>query len=89
MSLGDICQLSDVTERLKGALRFSLAPENNPGIISKTVDVSLYKEGNSFGFVLRGQCKSCPWAGAGEVADSNSAYVLFCFNESMYKSDIS
>ncbi|OWK02736.1 hypothetical protein Celaphus_00010664 [Cervus elaphus hippelaphus] len=30
------------------------APENNPGIVSKTVDVSLYKEGNSFGFVLRG-----------------------------------
>uniref|UniRef100_A0A2K6F4B5 Glutamate receptor interacting protein 2 n=1 Tax=Propithecus coquereli TaxID=379532 RepID=A0A2K6F4B5_PROCO len=30
------------------------APENNPSIISKTVDVSLYKEGNSFGFVLRG-----------------------------------
>ncbi|XP_078207828.1 glutamate receptor-interacting protein 2 isoform X15 [Callithrix jacchus] len=31
-----------------------LSPENNPRIISKTVDVSLYKEGNSFGFVLRG-----------------------------------
>ncbi|XP_008562607.1 PREDICTED: glutamate receptor-interacting protein 2 [Galeopterus variegatus] len=30
------------------------APENNPRIISKTVDISLYKEGNSFGFVLRG-----------------------------------
>lgn len=55
-SFGDICQLSDVMERLKGVLRFSLAPENNPGIMSKTVDVSLYKEANSFGFVLRGQC---------------------------------
>ncbi|XP_010636208.1 glutamate receptor-interacting protein 2 isoform X2 [Fukomys damarensis] len=30
------------------------APENNSRIVSKTVDISLYKEGNSFGFVLRG-----------------------------------
>lgn len=47
-----------MAERLKGGLGFSAAPENNPRIISKTVDVSLYKEGNSFGFVLRGQCAS-------------------------------
>lgn len=60
MSFGDVCQLGDGTEGLKGVLHFSPAPENNPGIVSKTVDVSLYKEGNSFGFVLRGQCKSCP-----------------------------
>uniref|UniRef100_A0A8C9PXN6 Glutamate receptor interacting protein 2 n=1 Tax=Spermophilus dauricus TaxID=99837 RepID=A0A8C9PXN6_SPEDA len=38
----------------QGSLCFSPAPENNPKIISKTVDISLYKEGNSFGFVLRG-----------------------------------
>lgn len=66
MSFGDVCRLSDVTERLKGVLHFSLAPENNPGTISKTVDVSLYKEGNSFGFVLRGQYKCCPWFRGGE-----------------------
>ncbi|XP_045390687.1 glutamate receptor-interacting protein 2 [Lemur catta] len=30
------------------------APENDPRIISKTVDISLCREGNSFGFVLRG-----------------------------------
>lgn len=65
MSCGDICQLGDVTET-QGALHFPLAPENNPGIVSKTVDVSLYKEGNSFGFVLRGQCESRPRAGAGK-----------------------
>uniref|UniRef100_A0A803TCN4 Glutamate receptor interacting protein 2 n=1 Tax=Anolis carolinensis TaxID=28377 RepID=A0A803TCN4_ANOCA len=32
----------------------SLAPDNSAGIIPKTIDVTLYKEGNSFGFVLRG-----------------------------------
>lgn len=62
VSLGHICQHRDVAERLKGGLDFSIAPENNPRIISKTVDVSLYKEGNSFGFVLRGQCDSPPWS---------------------------
>lgn len=51
-----------VAEKLKGGLDFSIAPENNPRIISKTVDVSLYKEGNSFGFVLRGQCDSLSWS---------------------------
>uniref|UniRef100_A0A803TQB4 Glutamate receptor interacting protein 2 n=1 Tax=Anolis carolinensis TaxID=28377 RepID=A0A803TQB4_ANOCA len=30
------------------------APDNSAGIIPKTIDVTLYKEGNSFGFVLRG-----------------------------------
>lgn len=72
MSFGDICRLGDMTEKLKGVLHFSLAPENNPGIISKTVDVSLYKEGNSFGFVLRGQCKSRPWFRGREVTNSTS-----------------
>lgn len=35
---------------------FSLpsVPESSAGIIPKTIEVSLYKEGNSFGFVLRG-----------------------------------
>lgn len=31
-----------------------LVPESSAGIIPKTIEVSLYKEGNSFGFVLRG-----------------------------------
>jgi hypothetical protein len=63
VSLGHIYQQHrDVAERLKGGLDFPTAPENNPRIISKTVDVSLYKEGNSFGFVLRGQCDSSPWS---------------------------
>lgn len=34
----------------------SVVPENSAGIIPKTIEVTLYKEGNSFGFVLRGQC---------------------------------
>lgn len=65
VSSGDICQLGEVAERLKGALRFSPAPENSLGIASKTVDISLCKEGSSFGFVLRGQCRSCPGTGRG------------------------
>nr|XP_020139121.1 glutamate receptor-interacting protein 2 [Microcebus murinus] len=32
----------------------SPAPENNPGVVSKVVDVCLRKEGDSFGFVVRG-----------------------------------
>jgi len=31
-----------------------LAPSNLCGVISKTIEVCLEKEGNSFGFVLRG-----------------------------------
>lgn len=61
-NLRHIYQHRDAAERLKGGLNFSIAPENNPRIISKTVDVSLYKEGNSFGFVLRGQCDCSPWS---------------------------
>ncbi|XP_042092370.1 glutamate receptor-interacting protein 2 isoform X3 [Ovis aries] len=52
-----ITLLKNVGERVVLEVEFELpppAPENNPGIVSKTVDVSLYKEGNSFGFVLRG-----------------------------------
>lgn len=70
-----------MTEGLKGALHFSPAPENNPGIITKTVDVSLYKEGNSFGFVLRGQCKSHTWGQGVGRSNADSMCVLFCFDE--------
>ncbi|XP_036075692.1 glutamate receptor-interacting protein 2 isoform X3 [Rousettus aegyptiacus] len=52
-----ITLLKNVGERVVLEVEYELpppAPENNPGTISKTVDVSLYKEGNSFGFVLRG-----------------------------------
>uniref|UniRef100_A0A452S852 Glutamate receptor interacting protein 2 n=1 Tax=Ursus americanus TaxID=9643 RepID=A0A452S852_URSAM len=63
-----ITVLKNVGERVVLEVEYELpppAPENNPGIITKTVDVSLYKEGNSFGFVLRGgahedECKSRP-----------------------------
>ncbi|XP_066101017.1 glutamate receptor-interacting protein 2 isoform X1 [Saccopteryx bilineata] len=52
-----ITLLKNVGERVVLEVEYELpppAPENSLGIISKTVDVSLYKEGNSFGFVLRG-----------------------------------
>ncbi|XP_044789542.2 glutamate receptor-interacting protein 2 isoform X4 [Bubalus bubalis] len=52
-----ITLLKNVGERVVLEVEFELpppAPENNPGIVSKTVDVPLYKEGDSFGFVLRG-----------------------------------
>ncbi|KAF0880748.1 GRIP2 protein, partial [Crocuta crocuta] len=52
-----ITLLKNVGERVVLEVEYELpppAPENNPGIITKTVDVSLYKEGNGFGFVLRG-----------------------------------
>ncbi|XP_032989100.1 glutamate receptor-interacting protein 2 isoform X6 [Rhinolophus ferrumequinum] len=52
-----ITLLKNVGERVVLEVEYELpppVPENNPGIISKTVDVSLCKEGNSFGFVLRG-----------------------------------
>ena len=78
-----------MTERLKGVLHFPPAPENGPGIISKTVDVSLCKEGSSCGFVLRGEWTSYSGAGGRKVVNSNSVSVLFCFHESIYKSDIS
>lgn len=71
-----------MTEGLKGAFLFSPAPENSPGIITKTVDVSLYKEGSSFGFVLRGQSKSHTWGSrGGKEANVDSIRVLFCFSK--------
>ncbi|ELW46968.1 Glutamate receptor-interacting protein 2, partial [Tupaia chinensis] len=52
-----IALLKNVGERVVLEVEYELpppAPENNPRTITKTVDVSLYKEGSSFGFVLRG-----------------------------------
>ncbi|KAM6162699.1 glutamate receptor-interacting protein 2 [Erethizon dorsatum] len=52
-----VALLRNVGERVVLEVEYELpppAPENNPRIVSKTVDISLYKEGNSFGFVLRG-----------------------------------
>ncbi|ELK34401.1 Glutamate receptor-interacting protein 2 [Myotis davidii] len=64
-----ITLLKNVGERVVLEVEYELpppAPENNPGIMSKTVDISLYKEANSFGFVLRGLC---PVLAPGQVAD--------------------
>ncbi|KAM9095215.1 glutamate receptor-interacting protein 2 [Sarcophilus harrisii] len=52
-----ISLLKNVGERVVLEVEYELppaAPENSLGIIPKTIEVSLYKEGNSFGFVLRG-----------------------------------
>ncbi|XP_058534916.1 glutamate receptor-interacting protein 2 isoform X2 [Ochotona princeps] len=66
-----ITLLRNVGERVVLEVEYELpppAPENNPRIISKTVDISLYKEGSSFGFVLRG--------GAHEDAHKSRPLVL-------------
>uniref|UniRef100_A0A8C8ZS38 Glutamate receptor interacting protein 2 n=1 Tax=Prolemur simus TaxID=1328070 RepID=A0A8C8ZS38_PROSS len=52
-----ITLLKNVGEHVVLEVEYELpppAPENDPRIITKTVDVSLCREGNSFGFVLRG-----------------------------------
>ncbi|XP_038628574.1 glutamate receptor-interacting protein 2 [Tachyglossus aculeatus] len=52
-----ISLLKNVGERVVLEVEYELppsAPESSSGIIPKTIDVSLFKEGNSFGFVLRG-----------------------------------
>ncbi|XP_026532338.1 glutamate receptor-interacting protein 2 [Notechis scutatus] len=52
-----ISLLKNVGERVILEVEYELplaAPDNSAGIIPKTVEVTLYKEGNSFGFVLRG-----------------------------------
>ncbi|XP_061474423.1 glutamate receptor-interacting protein 2 isoform X6 [Rhineura floridana] len=52
-----ISLLKNVGERVVLEVEYELplaAPDNNAGIIPKTIEVTLYKEGNSFGFVLRG-----------------------------------
>uniref|UniRef100_A0A8V5HD20 Uncharacterized protein n=1 Tax=Melopsittacus undulatus TaxID=13146 RepID=A0A8V5HD20_MELUD len=48
-----ISLLKNVGERVVLEVEYELPP-NSAGIIPKTIEVSLYKEGNSFGFVLRG-----------------------------------
>ncbi|KAM5279656.1 glutamate receptor-interacting protein 2 [Ctenodactylus gundi] len=66
-----ITLLRNVGERVVLEVEYELpppAPENDPKIISKTVDVTLYKEGSSFGFVLRG--------GAHEDAHKSRPLVL-------------
>lgn len=35
---------------------FLPAPDSTSGVISKTMEICLHKEGNSFGFVMRGRC---------------------------------
>ncbi|XP_019289184.2 glutamate receptor-interacting protein 2 isoform X2 [Panthera pardus] len=68
-----ITLLKNVGERVVLEVEYELpppAPENSPGIVTKTVDVSLYKEGNSFGFVLRG--------GAHEDVHKTRPLVLTC-----------
>ncbi|XP_067400440.1 glutamate receptor-interacting protein 2 isoform X4 [Emydura macquarii macquarii] len=52
-----ISLLKNVGERVVLEVEYELppaAPESSSGIIPKTIEVCLYKEGNSFGFVLRG-----------------------------------
>uniref|UniRef100_A0A8D0HDS7 Glutamate receptor interacting protein 2 n=1 Tax=Sphenodon punctatus TaxID=8508 RepID=A0A8D0HDS7_SPHPU len=50
-----ISLLKNVGERVVLEVEYELPPAgDSSGIIPKTIEVSLYKEGNSFGFVLRG-----------------------------------
>ncbi|XP_078270521.1 glutamate receptor-interacting protein 2 isoform X3 [Rhinoraja longicauda] len=52
-----ISLLKNVGERVVLEVEYELSPvvpDNNARIIPKTVEISLYKEGNSFGFVMRG-----------------------------------
>uniref|UniRef100_A0A8C6J2G0 PDZ domain-containing protein n=1 Tax=Melopsittacus undulatus TaxID=13146 RepID=A0A8C6J2G0_MELUD len=49
-----ISLLKNVGERVVLEVEYELPPAGGAGIIPKTIEVSLYKEGNSFGFVLRG-----------------------------------
>lgn len=56
MSFGIVLQggVKKVYLGVTGSSFLPLVPESSAGIIPKTIEVSLYKEGNSFGFVLRG-----------------------------------
>lgn len=56
MSFGIVLQggMEKVYLGVTGSSFLPLVPESSAGIIPKTIEVSLYKEGNSFGFVLRG-----------------------------------
>uniref|UniRef100_A0A672V4I9 Glutamate receptor interacting protein 2 n=1 Tax=Strigops habroptila TaxID=2489341 RepID=A0A672V4I9_STRHB len=50
-----ISLLKNVGERVVLEVEYELPPAGgSAGVIPKTIEVSLYKEGNSFGFVLRG-----------------------------------
>ncbi|KAM6977037.1 glutamate receptor-interacting protein 2-like isoform 2-T2 [Aplochiton taeniatus] len=51
-----ISLLKNIGERVVLEVEYELPPfvQNPSGVIAKTIEVSLYKEGNSFGFVLRG-----------------------------------
>ncbi|MGH0164877.1 UNVERIFIED_CONTAM: hypothetical protein FKN15_071345 [Acipenser sinensis] len=51
-----ISLLKNVGERVVLEVEYELppaAPDSSSGVISKTIEICLYKEGNSFGFVLR------------------------------------
>ncbi|XP_072307848.1 glutamate receptor-interacting protein 2 [Eucyclogobius newberryi] len=52
-----ISLLKNVGERVLLEVEYELpptAPDSSSGLISKTIDICLHKEGSSFGFVLRG-----------------------------------
>uniref|UniRef100_A0A8C1X008 Glutamate receptor interacting protein 2b n=1 Tax=Cyprinus carpio TaxID=7962 RepID=A0A8C1X008_CYPCA len=52
-----ISLLKNVGERVVLEVEYELpspAPDSTSGVISKTIDICLQKEGNSFGFVMRG-----------------------------------
>ncbi|KTF89531.1 hypothetical protein cypCar_00020087 [Cyprinus carpio] len=52
-----ISLLKNVGERVLLEVEYELpspAPDSTSGVISKTIDICLQKEGNSFGFVMRG-----------------------------------
>ncbi|XP_058488026.1 glutamate receptor-interacting protein 2 isoform X3 [Solea solea] len=52
-----ISLLKNVGERVLLEVEYELpptAPDSSSGVISKTIDICLHKEGNSFGFVVRG-----------------------------------
>ncbi|XP_078466654.1 glutamate receptor-interacting protein 2-like isoform X2 [Lampetra planeri] len=52
-----ISLLKNVGERVVLEVEYELpplAPDSTAGVIAKTIEITLYKEGNSFGFVIRG-----------------------------------
>uniref|UniRef100_A0A671TNR9 Glutamate receptor interacting protein 2 n=1 Tax=Sparus aurata TaxID=8175 RepID=A0A671TNR9_SPAAU len=50
-----ISLLKNVGERVLLEVEYELPPtDSSSGVISKTIDICLHKEGNSFGFVMRG-----------------------------------
>uniref|UniRef100_A0A3Q4BY80 PDZ domain-containing protein n=1 Tax=Mola mola TaxID=94237 RepID=A0A3Q4BY80_MOLML len=50
-----ISLLKNVGERVLLEVEYELPPtDSTSGVISKTIDICLHKEGNSFGFVMRG-----------------------------------